>query len=236
MEAHQRRPRIVLADDNFTTQQVLRLSFAGEEVDIECCDSGQAALKEIAAEATDVLLANVYLPDMDGYELCRQLYADGLGATRTIMLVGAFQTFDEERARSVGCLHSLSKPFDTFSLVSLVTSLISAPAEPEPVPPAPEESTLLFEPTLSSVGTEMVFDLTLPQCRGLANHLAREVSIKGFPKITASDEATSYSEPQATTPAATIDHQRLVEILSERVPEAIKNLLPDIVRELDESS
>ena len=233
MEAHHRNPRIVLADDNFTTQQVLRLSFAGEDVDIECCDSGEAALKEVAAVATDVLLANIYLPDMDGYELCRLARTEGFDASRIIMLVGAFQSFDEEKAQAVGCVHSLNKPFDTFSLVNLVKTLISAGDKPEATPEA-EDSGLLFAPPLSSVGTEMVFDLTLQQCRGQANHLGREVSLKDFPRIAEWQEATAHSEPQAPTPAEPVNRERLVEILSERVPEAIKNLLPDIVRELEE--
>lgn len=234
MEAHPRNPRIVLADDNFTTQQVLRLSFAGEDVDIECCDSGEAALKEIAAVVTDVLLANIYLPDMDGYELCRLARADGFDVSRIIMLVGAFQSFDEERARTVGCVHSLSKPFDTFSLVNLVRTLISDREEPEAPPAEAEDSGLLFAPTLSPVGTEMVFDLTLQQCRAQANHLAREVSLKSFPQISEFEDVPPQSEPQATAPAGSVNRERLVEILSERVPEAIKNLLPEIVRELEE--
>lgn len=230
MEAESARPLIILADDNFTTQQVLRLSLAGEEIDIKCVESGEAALAEVEEIPPQILLANIYLPDMDGYELCRRLRECGHERIRVIMLVGAFQSFDEERARSVGCQHSLSKPFDTFALLSLVRQLLTSPP---PIEEPEKESAFLFEPPLHEVGDQMVFDLSLEQCRSHSFLLEREITLGSLPEIEFT-EVPEFSSPSAAESAA-LDRNLLLEKLSERVPEAIRKVLPEILKELDDT-
>ena len=205
---------------------MLRLSLAGENLNIECCDCGEDALREVSKAPTNVLLVNVYLPDMDGFELCRRLQAANL-RTRVVMLVGAFQSFDEEKARAVGCSHSLSKPFDTYSLVNMVKHLIAAGQEPEV-----EESGLVFEPVLGSVGRDLVFDLSVDQCHCHPKPMARELAVDNFPRVEEFDQGV----PVTTKPQpGLLDPERLLAKLAERVPEAIKKVLPEIVREMDES-
>jgi hypothetical protein len=86
------------------------------------------------------------MPGKNGYEVCS--YVRGhqtLGSTPVILLVGAFDAFDEERAKKAGAAANITKPFEPGALIELVTSILPAEAaetevatRPEDVAPEPE--------------------------------------------------------------------------------------------------
>ncbi|MGH9340087.1 MAG: response regulator [Acidobacteriota bacterium] len=138
-------PHLVLADDSQTIQKVVQLSFADEEIEIHSFSDGTAALKFLRDEPPEVLLADISLPSIDGYELCREVKQDPRTAhIPVILLAGTFEPFDLKRAEEAGFHSYLTKPFETSQLVELVKKLVQSrgampPPAPAPQPPLKQE-------------------------------------------------------------------------------------------------
>ena len=118
--------KLLLADDSITIQKVVGIIFASEEYDLAIVDNGSAALVKAKAVKPDVLLVDAVMPGMTGYEVCEEIRRDPLLENVPILLLtGAFEPFDEEKARKSGADDFISKPFESQSLIDKVTNLIS---------------------------------------------------------------------------------------------------------------
>ncbi|HKP71051.1 MAG TPA: response regulator [Pyrinomonadaceae bacterium] len=137
--------KLLLADDSITIQKVVNLTFADEGIDVITVGDGDAAMAKISESAPDVILADVHMPGLSGYQVCEMVKSNE--ATRelpVVLLVGSFEPFDENEAARVGANAFLTKPFQSIrQLVSQVSDLLqaSAPAV-EPVNEVPAEATM----------------------------------------------------------------------------------------------
>jgi CheY-like chemotaxis protein len=105
--------RVLVVDDNADAAQMLAalLEVQGHAVSVEY--DGRGALARARAEHPDVLLLDIGLPDMDGYELARRLRAQPENAAATLVaLTGYGQNQDREEAQQAGFDHYLVKPAD----------------------------------------------------------------------------------------------------------------------------
>ena len=94
----------LLADDSVTIQRVIELTFAEEDVTVMAVSDGQQAIDLIQAAPPDIVLADVGMPARDGYEVAAFVKDDpGLAHIPVLLLTGAFEPIDEERARAVRC-------------------------------------------------------------------------------------------------------------------------------------
>ncbi len=126
--------RLVLADDNLTIQKVVELSFAEDDIEVHSFAEGESALEYLRNQPTDVLLADVAVPLIDGYDLCRKVKRNPNTAhIAVVLLAGTFDPFDTKRAERAGCDGSLIKPFETSELVDLVKRLLGSSPSPEMV-------------------------------------------------------------------------------------------------------
>jgi CheY-like chemotaxis protein len=117
--------KLLLADDSATIHKVISLTFAAEDVQIETVSDGSQALEKVRAGKPDIVLADVFMPILSGYELCAAIKSDpDLGLTPVILLVGSFEPFDEDEATRVQCDAYLTKPFDTSELIKIVRHLV----------------------------------------------------------------------------------------------------------------
>jgi CheY-like chemotaxis protein len=131
--------KLFVADDSVTIQKVIGLAFSETGTVIESVTNGDAALDAIRAFSPDIVLADVCMPGVNGYELCALVkqHAD-FSHIPVVLLVGTFEPFDESEASRVGCDAHLTKPFDTSELVDVVQKLVGRNAmspekESEPV-------------------------------------------------------------------------------------------------------
>lgn len=169
--------RLVLADDNVTTQRVFELSLAGEGHQLECFSTADDALQHLQEHGADLLFVHAGIPHQGGYELSRQVKSSRETAGVTVvMLVGAFQPFDAPKAASCGCLHQLAKPFETSTLLDTIRSLLENP--PGIVLP---EAQHLFRIPLEQCQAQTVFDLSIEQCAVSAGLRERDVSAPSAP-------------------------------------------------------
>jgi len=141
--------RLLLADDSITIQKVVAIIFANEEFELTVVDNGTAALEKAREIRPDVMLVDALMPGKTGYEVCSEIRRDpALSSVPILLLIGAFEPLDEEKARDCGADASISKPFESQQLIDRVKEMLelgksrssAAPAARElPIESAAEE-------------------------------------------------------------------------------------------------
>jgi CheY-like chemotaxis protein len=139
---------LLLADDSPATQKVVSLTFADEGYEVVAVGDGAEAARRLEAGlAPDIVLADILMPGLTGYELCERIKGDSrLSRVPVMLLVGTFEPFNEAEARRVGADIVLTKPFQSIrDLVNKVGSLIGgakpeAEAETTPTEPSRAEA------------------------------------------------------------------------------------------------
>ena len=117
--------KLLLADDSITIHKVVNLTFAAEDVSIESVTQGDVAIERARETRPDIILADVFMPGRNGYEVCAAIKEDPqLAETPVVLLVGTFEPFDEIEASRAKCDAYLTKPFDTSELIDIVHSLV----------------------------------------------------------------------------------------------------------------
>ena len=105
-------PRILVADDNSNIQKMVTLALEERGVDVVAVGNGEAAVRRLPDVNPDLVLADVFMPVRNGYEVCEFVKKDSRFAhIPVILLVGAFDPLDEKEARRVGADGVLKKPF-----------------------------------------------------------------------------------------------------------------------------
>ena len=129
--------KLLLADDSVTIQRVIELTFAGEDVQVIAVGDGQRAIDQIGAERPDIVLADIGMPERDGYEVGEFVKSNpNLKHIPVLLLTGAFKPVDEMRARAIGCDGVLVKPFEPQQVINRVRDLLAGrrPAAPWATP------------------------------------------------------------------------------------------------------
>jgi CheY-like chemotaxis protein len=137
--------RILVADDNSNIQKMVGLALKDQGIDVVAVGNGEAAVRKISDIRPDLVLADVFMPVRNGYEVCQYVKSDStLAHIPVILLVGAFDPLDEQEAQRVGADGVLKKPFvPPDPLISMVKSALARAgvsiAGAAPVPPVQEE-------------------------------------------------------------------------------------------------
>jgi DNA-binding response OmpR family regulator len=116
--------RVLLAEDepNIVESLIFLLERAGFDVVSEM--NGQAALDAVLADPPDVMILDVMLPGLDGFEILRRLRADARGqALPVLMLTAKGQREDREAALDSGANLFITKPFSNSEVIAAVTRL-----------------------------------------------------------------------------------------------------------------
>jgi CheY-like chemotaxis protein len=143
--------KLLLADDSVTIQKVVNLTFADEGIEVVTTGDGNTAMEKFREIKPDLVMADVNMPGLNGYQICEQIKLDdATRATPVILLVGSFEPFDEERARAVGANDYLTKPFQSIrQLVSKVTELLAIESSADASAKLPEETLKMEAPPAS---------------------------------------------------------------------------------------
>jgi len=112
MNAELHKPLILIVDDTPTNIQVLAEGLRSE-YRVKVATSGKAALEVVAKQGVpDLILLDVMMPDMDGYELCRQLKQNpNTNGVPIIFVTARNEMDDEERGLQMGAIDYITKPF-----------------------------------------------------------------------------------------------------------------------------
>jgi CheY-like chemotaxis protein len=102
----------LVADDNTNIQKMVVLAFQERGVEVIAVGNGEAAVRRLPDANPDLVLADVFMPVRNGYEVCEFVKKDPrFSHIPVILLVGAFDPLDEKEARRVGADGVLKKPF-----------------------------------------------------------------------------------------------------------------------------
>jgi CheY-like chemotaxis protein len=129
--------KILVADDSLTIQKVVELTFSDPAYQLTCVANGRLALERVRDDPPDLILADVVMPEKNGYEVCEAIKRDPATAgIPVVLLAGTFEPFDRERAERLGCDAIVSKPFDSHQLFRKVEELLGGRVPPSAAAPA----------------------------------------------------------------------------------------------------
>src|SRR4029077_16962940 len=118
--------KILVADDNSNIQKMVGLALKDHGIEVVAVGNGEAAVRKISDVRPDLVLADVFMPVRNGYEVCKYVKEDKtLSHIPVILLVGAFDPLDEQEAQKAGADGVLKKPFvPPDPLISMVKSAL----------------------------------------------------------------------------------------------------------------
>jgi CheY-like chemotaxis protein len=118
--------KILVADDNSNVQKTMALALADLGVEVVSVNNGEAAVRKLADIAPDLVLADIFMPVRNGYEVCEYIKKDArFSRVPVVLLVGAFDPLDEREAQRVGADGILKKPFvPPDPLIAMVKTLL----------------------------------------------------------------------------------------------------------------
>ena len=119
------RPTVLVVDDRPQNQELIAGYLEDLELDVVTAVNGDEALRAVNTRDLDLVLLDVMMPGLDGFEVCRRIKSDpAKQLLPVVMLTSLNQTADRVHALEVGADDFIAKPVDRFELVARVRSLI----------------------------------------------------------------------------------------------------------------
>jgi CheY-like chemotaxis protein len=123
------KPVILVVDDQIQNNELLEAYLVPEGYEIIKATSGEEALQKLADNQIDLILLDVMMPGMDGFEVTRRIRQDPKNKLMPIILVTALkETEDRIQGIKAGCDDYISKPFDKMELFARIQSLLKIKA------------------------------------------------------------------------------------------------------------
>lgn len=117
---------LLLADDSVTIQRVIELTFADEDIRVVAVSDGDEAIERLDADPPDIVLADVGMPGKSGYDVAEYIKrSPRLAHIPVVLLTGAFEPIDQEKAARAGCDAVLAKPFEPQLVIGRVKELLA---------------------------------------------------------------------------------------------------------------
>ena len=117
--------RILVVEDQEDLRGMLRDLLTGSDYSVVEAADGAAGIAMAKSEHPDLILMDIQMPVIDGYEATRQIKADPTIKQIPIVAVSSFaMKGDEEKARSAGCDHYVTKPYSPMQLLKVIRGLL----------------------------------------------------------------------------------------------------------------
>lgn len=118
-------PRILIADDNLQNVELLEAYLSGVDCEISTANDGEETLQAIERERPDLVLLDVMMPKLSGFEVCRKVRANPeIRETLILMVTALNEASDFERGVQAGTDDFLTKPVNKVELLCRVRSLL----------------------------------------------------------------------------------------------------------------
>ena len=117
--------KILIADDNVPNVELLEAYLAGHDYEIDTAGDGAETLEKVRTFAPDLILLDIMMPKLSGFEVCEKLKNNPQTKDMMILMVTALSELgDIERAVNAGCDDYLSKPVNKFELLKRVDNML----------------------------------------------------------------------------------------------------------------
>jgi CheY-like chemotaxis protein/predicted regulator of Ras-like GTPase activity (Roadblock/LC7/MglB family) len=126
-------PKVLVVDDSLSVRKVVQRALESKRIEVLSAASGSEALEQVARETPDLIVCDVIMPDMDGYQICDFIKKHPtLGHTPVLLISGIVNSTVLERAAKVRSDDVMRKPFAADELLHRIESLLPASRRPAP--------------------------------------------------------------------------------------------------------
>ena len=120
--------RVLVVDDEPNIVMSLRFLMEREGLEVEVAPTGEAALQALGRAPADLVLLDVMMPELDGFEVCQRIRGNpAWGATRIVMLTARGRDVERDKGLALGADAYVTKPFSTRELVARVKQMLGSP-------------------------------------------------------------------------------------------------------------
>jgi CheY-like chemotaxis protein len=192
-------------------------------------NNGDAAIRTFEEIRPNVVLADIYMPGKNGYQVCAYIRSHSeLNRTPVVLLVGAFEAFDEDTAKQAGATASITKPFEPSALIELVKSIMLPVREEAAVQPPPVASETIPPPATAQAAAAApapaapagAANSDTEDLLGLASIFKEDTAVPQMSRMITEDEIDRIAE-------------RVMQKLSTQVVESIAwEVVPDITEKV----
>jgi DNA-binding response OmpR family regulator len=206
--------KLLLVEDSLSIQTIVETTFAGEGFEVMMAGDALDGLHKAQTLRPDIVLADAFMPDMDGFQLCQSIRqsADGRHVP-VVLLTSGFAAYDTAKGDRVGVTMHLAKPFEPQVLLDMVKQLV--PGAHRPAPPLSTIATILprpegdpFEAPLSSTQEHAESDTPIAALWSMERVDAEAVPPSGEPEMAVellgdpwSNVALPATPPEVSHPA-----------------------------------
>ena len=120
--------RVLIVEDQEDLRDILRLALEGAGYDVIEAENGRQGVEQVTAERPDLVLMDIQMPVLDGYDATREIKAFPEHSQMPVIAVSSYaMKGDEDKARAAGCDAYVTKPYSPKQLVVLVHKCIGEP-------------------------------------------------------------------------------------------------------------
>jgi len=117
--------KILVVDDSTTIQKIVGMAFENEDAEVQGIGDGQEAFDKIIEFKPDIVLADVDVPGIDGFQLSKKIKENAdLENIKVLLLASDFEDFDEDRFNKCQAENHISKPFKSDDIVHMVAQVM----------------------------------------------------------------------------------------------------------------
>ncbi len=121
-----KKGKVLVVDDEVNITQILEFSIGAEGFDVITAQNGEEAVEKARREQPDLIILDVMMPKIDGYEACRILKANPLTKNIPVVLLTAKgRDIDKRLGMEVGATDYIVKPFSPNRLIERINQLLS---------------------------------------------------------------------------------------------------------------
>jgi PleD family two-component response regulator len=121
LEPEYERGKILIVDDTVSVINMIKTALSNESYQILIATSGENAIKSAKIAQPDLILLDILMPEMDGYEACRRLKSDEETKDIPVLFMSALtEVFDKVKAFNLGAVDYVTKPLNVEELQARV--------------------------------------------------------------------------------------------------------------------
>ena len=118
--------KILIANDHPEVVELVQVTLQGEDYQIVAASDGKEALKKVREENPDLILLDIVMPKMNGFEVCRKLKEDPeTKEIPIVMLTAMGREVDKEKGRQLGARDYITKPFSPSTLLMKIEKILA---------------------------------------------------------------------------------------------------------------
>jgi DNA-binding response OmpR family regulator len=118
--------RVLVVDDEPNIVMSLRFLMEREGFQVEVASTGQAAVAALDREPADLVLLDIMMPELDGFEVCQRIRSNpAWRATKVVMLTAKGRDVERDKGLALGADDYVTKPFSTRDLVAKVKQMLA---------------------------------------------------------------------------------------------------------------